>query len=81
MPAPGGEGKLLITVRASEGATMTHDVHHLPSPGLLARLPRAPRDRAGRSIDWLRVGVWTAAAVISSAVWGGIAVAIAALVR
>ena len=59
---------------------MPHDAHSLPSPGLLARFPRGPLGRAARSIDWLRVGVWSAAAVISCAVWGGIGLAIAALV-
>jgi hypothetical protein len=57
-----------------------HDAHHLPSAGLLARPRREPRPRAGWSIDWLRVGVWTAAVVISCAVWGGTGLAIAALV-
>jgi hypothetical protein len=57
-----------------------HDAHHLPSADLLARARREPRPRAGWSIDWLRVGVWTAAVVISCAVWGGTGLAIAALV-
>jgi hypothetical protein len=42
---------------------------------------RRPRARAERTIDWLRVAVWTAALGISCTVWGGIALAIAVLVR
>jgi hypothetical protein len=57
-----------------------HDAHHLPAPGLLARARQTTRARAGRSIDWLRVAVWTAAVMISCAVWGGIGLAVAALV-
>jgi hypothetical protein len=59
---------------------MPDDVHYLPSPGLLARARRQPRVHPPREIDWLRVGVWTAAVAISCAVWGGIGLAIAALV-
>jgi hypothetical protein len=60
-----------------------HDAHHLPSPGLLARERRErrePRPRPGRSVDWLRVGIWTAAVVISCAVWSGLGLALYALV-
>ena len=59
---------------------MAHDAHHLSSPRTLAH-PRA-RSRAAvppRTIDWLRVGVWAGVLVVSCAVWGGIALAIAAL--
>ena len=59
---------------------MPHDAHHLPSPGLLARARPRPRPRGRREIDWLRVGVWTAAVVISCAVWGALGLALYALV-
>ena len=47
-----------------------------PPKGRLAR-PIAPPPR---EIDWLRVGVWAGVLVVSCVVWGGIALAIAALV-
>ena len=59
---------------------MAHAAHHLASPRTLEH-PRA-RSRAAvppRTIDWLRVGVWAGVLVVSCAVWGGIALAIAAL--
>ena len=59
---------------------MAHDAHHLSSPRTLEH-PRA-RSLAAvppRTIDWLSVGVWAGVLVASCAVWGGIALAIAAL--
>jgi hypothetical protein len=51
--------------------------------------PRPPRPPEGRrerriappprEIDWLRVGVWAGVLVVSCAVWGGIVLAVAAL--
>jgi hypothetical protein len=72
---------LASSTDTSKGATIPHDAHHLPSPGLLTTSLRRPRARAERTVDWLRVAVWTAALGISCTVWGGIALAIAALVR
>ena len=57
-----------------------------PTPLTSPEPPRLRRDasRAGsplppREIDWLRVGVWAGVLVVSCVVWGGIALAIAAL--
>lgn len=47
-----------------------------PHTGRLARRIAPPP----REIDWLRVGVWAGVLVVSCVVWGGIALAIAALV-
>jgi hypothetical protein len=56
-----------------------------PPPG--PRSPRPPKGRLARrigppprEIDWLRVGVWAGVLVVSCVVWGGIGLAIAALV-
>ena len=47
-----------------------------PSTGRLGR----PFARPRREIDWLRVGVWAGVLIVSCVVWGGIALAVAALV-
>ena len=58
-----------------------------PTPRASSQPPRPPDRRlarriapAPREIDWLRVGVWAGVLVVSCVVWGGIALAIAALV-
>ena len=58
-----------------------------PTPPASTPPPRPPEGRFARrlappprEIDWLRVGAWGGVLVVSCVVWGGIALAIAALV-
>ncbi len=51
------------------------DPPRLPEARLARRIAPPPRE-----IDWLRVGVWAGVLVVSCFVWGGMALAIAALV-
>ncbi|HSJ73113.1 MAG TPA: hypothetical protein VK904_02255 [Miltoncostaeaceae bacterium] len=59
---------------------MAHDAPHLAFPRHLGRPCGRGAAAPPRTIDWLRVGVWAGVLVVSCAVWGGIALAIASLV-
>ena len=65
---------------APSASPTLHDAYDLAPPGRLARVLGEAGPRPPRAVDWLRVAVWTAALVISCAVWGGIGLAVAALV-
>ena len=71
---------------AGPGMTSSTPPPLTPTPPASLQPPRPPKGRlAGRiappprEIDWLRVGVWAGVLVVSCVVWGGIALAIAAL--
>ena len=73
---PGVPGMISSTLPPLTPAPPASPQPPLPPTGRLARRLAPPP----REIDWLRVGVWAGVLVVSCAVWGGLPVAIAALV-
>jgi hypothetical protein len=86
MPVPRRREMLAVTsarrrpaVSAPSASPTLHDAYDPRPPGRLARVVGAAAPGPPREADWLRVAVWTAALVISCAVWGGIGLAVAAV--